>query len=329
VCSSDLKGYRIAIKRIPGSESKLYVLYDVNRFRMDERLVNFTVMLLVAGFVCVAMIGGWLGYILSRRVIAPVTLLADRIKGMDPEKSDFALSGEFSDDEIGFLTKTLEQSMKSTKTMIEREKQFTRDVSHELRTPLTIMKGALELIQENPEHPVHALQKPIGRIERSIEEMRLTIESLLWLARKENVEETYSPCDALSLIREIIDQNLMIFKDKKLNIDLKDDERPMIFVPPPVFRMIMNNILRNAFHFTAEGKISVLVGKDHIKVTDTGTGIDPDVLGAVINPHVRGENSHGFGLGLAIVHRLCERFGLKFVIDSERDQGTTVQIVLS
>jgi signal transduction histidine kinase len=63
-----------------------------------------------------------------------------------------------------------------------------------------------------------------------------------------------------------------------------------------------------------------------IRVTDTGSGIDPASLDKVTQPHVRGKGSQGFGLGLSIVQRLSERFGLKLIIESAPDEGTTVQL---
>lgn len=320
------EGYHIAVKKMPDSPSFLYVLYDVNRFKMDERLVDFSILMILAGFACVTLIGGWLGLLLSRRVIAPVILLADKIKHMDPAKMDFNLSHLFSDDEIGFLARTLEQSMIETRAMIEREKQFTRDASHELRTPLTIMKGALELIQEFPEYQDKTIQKPINRIERSVEDMRLTIESLLWLAREEATTETYPPVDAFSIIHESLELNRLLFKDKLLETELIAEDRPILLIPQPVFQMIINNLLHNAFHFTLKGTITVFIGKDHIRVTDTGTGIDSAALDTLTLPHVRGKDSQGFGLGLSIVQRLSEQFGLKLFIDSAPNHGTTVRL---
>ncbi|GKT30193.1 HAMP domain-containing histidine kinase, partial [Aduncisulcus paluster] len=71
---------------------------------------------------------------------------------------------------------------------IKREKDFTRDVSHELRTPLSVIKGALELIRLSHSSKSPEMQKPLGRIERSVKDMEETIETLLWIAREENKE---------------------------------------------------------------------------------------------------------------------------------------------
>lgn len=320
------EGYHIAVKKIPGSPMLLYVLYDVNRFKMDERLVALSTLIILTCFIFVTLIGGWLGFLLSRRIIAPVTLLADKIRHLDPGKNDLDLSGQFSDDEIGFLARALEQSMIRTRAMIEREKQFTRDASHELRTPLTIMKGALELIQDCPGYHEMPIEKPVKRIERSVEDMRLTIESLLWLAREDAVMETHPPCNAFSVVHGSLEQIRLVFKNKSIETQLITKANPTLCVPQPVLQMIITNLLHNAFHFTLKGKITVTIEKDHIRVTDTGSGIDPATLDTVTQPHVRGKDSQGFGLGLSIVQRLSERFGLKLIIESAPNEGTNVQL---
>lgn len=318
--------YHIAIKRVPGSDNRIYLFFDVGRFKMDERLSHFSLLTMLTGFIIVILSGWCIGLLVSSIITAPITRLADKVRAIDPEKSDCDLSGELSDDEIGFLAQTLKQNMLRTKALIEREKQFTRDASHELRTPLTIMKGALELIHDLPAYEDKSIQKPIKRIERSVEQMQLTIESFLWLAREEAVTDRHEKCDIFSVTRESIDQNRLIFQDKPIEIQFLAEERPTISVPPPVFQVIINNLLKNAFHFTIKGKISIYLDKDHIRVADTGMGIDHAVMSTVTKLHVRGKNSQGFGLGLAIVTRLCEKYGLRFTIESSANQGTKVEV---
>jgi signal transduction histidine kinase len=90
--------------------------------------------------------------------------------------------------------------------------------------------------------------------------------------------------------------------------------------------MIIVNLIQNAFHHTAEGKISIRICSGSIAVTDTGIGIDNCALQKVAEPHVRGDHSQGFGLGLSIVKRLCDQFGWQLGIESEVNQGTKVQL---
>jgi signal transduction histidine kinase len=75
------------------------------------------------------------------------------------------------------------------------------------------------------------------------------------------------------------------------------------------------------------GKITVDVCTDRVVVSDTGVGIAAKDLQTVTQPHVRGSGSEGFGLGLSIVSRLCDRFGWQLEIQSVIGSGTTVQLI--
>ena len=66
-----------------------------------------------------------------------------------------------------------------------------------------------------------------------------------------------------------------------------------------------------------------------ISVSDTGVGIEPDVLKRVFEPFfTTKESGKGSGLGLAMVHGFAEQSGGVATIESTVGRGTTVQILL-
>ncbi|UCE54753.1 MAG: sensor histidine kinase, partial [Desulfobacterales bacterium] len=95
------------------------------------------------------------------------------------------------------------------------------------------------------------------------------------------------------------------------------------------FQIALTNLIRNAIQHPASGKISVSVKDDRVMVSDTGTGIETGQLELVTQPRVRGYGSKGFGLGLSIVKRLCDRFGWDFDIESEVGRGTTMHLIFN
>jgi two-component system OmpR family sensor kinase/two-component system sensor histidine kinase BaeS len=63
-------------------------------------------------------------------------------------------------------------------------------------------------------------------------------------------------------------------------------------------------------------------------VADTGPGIAPDVLAHVFDRFVRGTESRGAGLGLAIARSLVEAHGGEISAESPPGRGTTMRFVL-
>jgi signal transduction histidine kinase len=157
--------------------------------------------------------------------------------------------------------------------------------------------------------------------------MENIIETLLWLSR-EDVADHQGPMFAVTpAVREVIEQNRYLISGKPIEIDLIVKAEPQLTVPCPLFQIALTNLIRNALQSMPNGKITVDVQTDRVVVSDTGVGIAAKDLKTVTQPHVRGSGSEGFGLGLSIVSRLCDRFGWKLEIQSTVGSGTTVHLI--
>ena len=225
------------------------------------------------------------------------------------------------------LAGALEQSMQRVKDFVDREQQFTRDVSHELRTPVTVIKGAVELLKRHFAAEKKSAPRSLSRIDRSVTKMESIIETLLWLSREEAAVNRGPVFDVLPAVREVIEQNQYLIVDKPLEIELITRADLQLTVPPPLFQIALTNLIRNALQYTLNGKITVAVRADRVVVSDTGAGIASTDLKTVTQPYMRGSNSTGFGLGLSIVSRLCDRFGWQLIIESAVGSGTTAQLI--
>ncbi len=267
-----------------------------------------------------------IGYITSRMLFAPVVTLMDQIKGLNPENIPTRFSHKHAKNEIGLLTRTIETTMNRINAFIQREKQFTRDASHELRTPLTIVKGAVEIMETQPELETNPLLKnPLKRISRSVKDMETTIETFLWLAREEGGTE--EPCAVEPVVRKAIEDNRYLIEKKDIQLHMEVFHGKTVRAREEVLYIAVTNLIRNAFYFTSRGSVTITLDDAHIGIQDTGMGIEPDDLDSVTRSHVKGEKSQGFGLGLSIVSRLCKRFGWQLTIESEPGKGTRTRIM--
>jgi len=318
--------YHVLVKNLPAHEEPLYVIYDVSALEFTESRKLLIGTILLTGVFLVVGLGLWIGLVTSRKVIAPVAYLAQQVNQSEPESLPKNLSQEFYNDEIGVLAHALEMSMKRVDNFIKREQQFARDASHELRTPVTVIKGAVEVLKQRLGEE-EAVKKPIGRIERSVKDMENIIATFLWLAREEAAFSPDQTTAVLPVVKEAIEQNQHLFSQKPIEIEFIVRADPILHVSAPILKVAIINLLQNAFQYTVAGSITALVDKDRVTISDTGKGMENSKLASVKQPHVRGDDSHGFGLGLAIVSRLCKRFGWQFDIDSELGKGTRVSLV--
>ena len=85
---------------------------------------------------------------------------------------------------------------------IERERTFTRDAGHELRTPIAVLKGSLDILETNKQRSDTDLQA-LQRMRRVLSDMETLLETLLMLAREEDVFADDIPTSVNQVIAEL------------------------------------------------------------------------------------------------------------------------------
>jgi len=321
--------YHIAVITLPNLDTPVYLIYEVSALEFTEKRKYRIAMVLVAGVILVVGLGLWIGRLTSRKVIAPVIHLAQKVARSGPDNPPTDLSRHFYNDEVGVLARALEQSMQRVRAFVDREQRFTRNASHELRTPVAVIKGAVELLQKNLDNPAAAVRRPLNRIDRAVSNMENIIEALLWLSREGASINRQASFVVLPVVRDTIEQNRKMIAGKPVDINLVARADPALEVPPPLFQIALANLIRNAVDHTANGTITVYVHDDRVVVSDSGEGIAQNDLSAVTQPHVSGSGSKGFGLGLTIVKRLCDRLNWQFHIQSKINVGTIAELIFN
>ena len=321
--------YHIAIQKLQGKEKRLYLLYEVSALEFTEKRKIGIRLVLIAGVALIIGLGIWIGWLTSRKVIAPVAHLSDLVNKSGPENLPTDLSKTFYNDEVGVLAKALEQAMKRVETHVEREYRFSRYASHELRTPVTIIKGAVGLLKKKISDENDPAYRPLKRIERAVTNMENIIETLLWLSREDEALDQSQVLAIGPIVRETIEQNRYLLADKPIEIELFPENDPQLPIPAPIFQIMLTNLIRNAIQHTASGKISITIETDRVSVSDTGVGMESDDLKLFTQLDLHGNRYQGFGLGLSIVKRLCDRLGWRLKIESEKGRGTKAQLIFS
>lgn len=278
----------------------------------------------LAGFL-LSVAGAWLlGWLLARRVMAPITKLARQVRHYDqllPRTRP--LAPQYADDEVGRLAQAFDDAIGQVRRSLERERLFTSDVSHELRTPLMVIQGSCELLAV-AELPPRAKDQ-VDRIRRAAEEMHDLVQTFLLLARDNAEESVFSSSASLSSIAEEQARRWGAkIRDKGLEFELLktgDDEG---LYNATLLRSVMSNLLRNALHYTETGKVRLVLENGGFHVEDTGIGIPVDQQERMFQPFVRGDEARGegLGLGLSMVKRICAHQGWRVCLHANAPRGS-------
>ena len=161
------------------------------------------------------------------------------------------------------------------------------------------MTHAVELIGiKNPEL---IKQDVYIRLVNAMSRMHRTSEAMLWLTSA--VESKHYTQINLRLARMKQDI-LQTYNNHNLKLVISEHGKLLLPIPEEVFEFIVFNLVNNAVH---HGKVDSKTNPLRIDITDNSLCFK----NAVVNDELSYNNStSNFGLGLSLVSKLCQRFGL-------------------
>ncbi|MBD9563070.1 sensor histidine kinase [Pseudomonas sp. PDM09] len=311
-------------------DGRRYVLMqDQSDFEERERVL-FAVVLV--GFVLSLALAVFLGWVLARKVMAPVVRLArqvrhrDQLLGLAPP-----LAPDYAADEVGELAVAFDATLGRLRQALTRERLFTSDVSHELRTPLMVLASSCELLLENPGIDQRG-RAQVERIARACAEMRELVQTFLMLARAQHEDASMAPQQTLSQVADgLLSQWRDPIEAKGLTLNFEPGNPPDTRYNATLLHAVMGNLLRNALHYTEHGYIRLALTDTGFVVEDSGVGIPEEKREAMFEPFVRGneKRGEGLGLGLSLVQRICENQGWNVSLTNMEPNGCRFQVDLS
>ena len=257
------------------------------------------------------LLGGWL----ARRTTAPLSRLADAVGDATPERLPPGFAAGFPDDEVGVVARRLDDLIARVRDFVEREREFTRDASHELRTPLTVIRTATERLGMEAGLSDGA-RRHLDHIAQSARQLEQTVVLLLSLAREQTSTEAALSIPVLPVLERVIVEQSLLLEQKPVEVQVDVAGDVFTTLPATVLGILLSNLVGNAFAHTREGRIVIDMEGRTLRIANPGGDVREDDF----EPFVKGGDSNGFGLGLSIVRRLCERHGIALRIDGVSGQ---------
>jgi signal transduction histidine kinase/CheY-like chemotaxis protein len=223
--------------------------------------------------------------------------------------------------------------------------RFLAVASHEIRTPLNGLLGVLQLLDhrglDDRQRRWLEIAKEAGDTLFSL------IESVLEYGRYEADSETPEMADID--LRRLADWGVELYqpqaaaKGVAIACVVASDVPPRIRSDRTRITRVLHNLLGNAVKFTAQGEITVSIAVTpgdggvghvmHLRVADTGIGIEPDLHEAIFQEYRQADHSiarrfGGTGLGLAICRRIALMLGGSLSVDSVVGVGSTFHLIV-
>lgn len=242
------------------------------------------------------------------------------------------------------ISELREQLIKEGKNSIKEVRQAYLDieeyfftVSHELKTPLREISLYAQFIEEdNAGKLTEESSKDLISIRQTCDRMVEMIHLFMEYSRADQKVLNREVIKMESLVRDCFANTAAAQSDR--SVDLEILELPEIIGDKILIRQMVNNILSNCVKFTkniSEGKIRVFSCEEADTVNfcfeDNGTGFDMRYASDIFEIFGRVHNEsdfEGYGIGLATVKKIVERFEGSVEIFGMVNKGCIVTVKL-
>ncbi|TLV02289.1 sensor histidine kinase [Dyadobacter luticola] len=228
---------------------------------------------------------------------------------------------------------SLEQSRVRQDDELRHQKHLLASISHDIKSPLRfLMTTTARLARNYPDLPtVRAISQSSSRLYNFMKNLleytelryKNSVLNLVYLDLNELVQQKFE-----IFVTEAEGNSAMLVNHVLPGVILKSN--------PQLISIILHNLIDNAIKVTYDGKITVSCtdhrNELHLTVTDSGTGMDPRIMGWINSPSkIPGteHNAQSFGMGLLIVKELSSLVGAKLLAEPNLPSGTSVHIIFS
>jgi signal transduction histidine kinase len=276
-------------------------------------------------------------YAVVGRALRPLHRVTATARRLGGETLEQRINYAGADDEVAELADTFDAMLDRLTAAFKAQQRFVANASHELRTPLTVMRTEVDVTLSDPEVDVNELRRMGSVVRDASERANALVDALLVLARSqartglrtEPMDLAAGVAGALSAIDNEI---------KRTNLSVNANLAPApVIGDPSLLDRLAGNLIENAVRYNhLGGRIWIMSGHDgeyaQLIVGNTGFEVDQaDVLG-LFEPFRRGgrerTGARGSGLGLSIVHAVCQAHGGSVGAVALPDGGMEITVAL-
>jgi two-component system sensor histidine kinase CpxA len=277
-------------------------------------------------------------FMLARFIVLPVRRL--RLAEQEVASGDLSVRvahtvGNRTDD-IARLAQDFDVMAEQVDTLLQSQRRLMRDVSHELRSPLARLHALLSIAHQTADSTGAA---QIERMETELERLDDLIGEILAFVKLESHAGIQRhPTDIVDLIQNIVDDASLEAQTDAKQIRIEGFDRCVIEVDSSMIQSAIENVVRNALKYTAEGtavelSVAAEAGCLRIVIDDSGPGVPEDEIDKIFQPFYRVEGSKSTrsgsgGIGLAIAERSVRLHGGTIKAKNRAGGGLSVEISL-
>jgi signal transduction histidine kinase len=276
-------------------------------------------------------------YAVVGRALRPLHQVTATARKLGGETMDQRIQYTGTDDEVAELADTFDAMLDRLGAAFTAQQRFVANASHELRTPLAVMRTEVDVTLSDPDVDAAELRRMAHVVRDASERANALVDSLLVLARSqartglraEPVDLADGVVGALSAMDNEIHRINVTVQTKLASAPVTGD--------PGLLDRLAGNLIENAVRYNhLGGRIWVRSSRQgdyaHLVVGNTGFEVDQADVPGLFEPFRRGgrerTGARGSGLGLSIVHAVCQAHGGSVGVVALSGGGLEVTVAL-
>lgn len=274
-----------------------------------KRIIGSIITFIIAALIILSLIASfWINKLLKR-----LKALQNHITNMSKEKYEVEYLDD-GDDEIRELSESIEIMRLEIKDSETTKREMLQNVSHDFKTPIAVIKNYAEAIVDGVVDTSDA-----NIIIKQADILRTKVNQLLQYNRLEylNKDKPLEEVDLADVCNEVVNNHKVNTK-----IEFKLELEPCVFEGyRENFVTVVENIVENALRY-AKTVIYIQTKENKVTIYNDGEPIEEKFLNSKFKPYEKGSKGE-FGLGMSIVQKTLDFFGLSLSIYNEECGGVS------
>jgi len=204
---------------------------------------------------------------------------------------------------------------------VKNLQNLSKETLHELNLPISTIKSNSQMLSKILDD--ERSQRRLKRIDNACDMLKQRYDELEYMIKmqsKQSVEENFS---LSALIQERVAFFKNIYPHINFNLDITEFE---ISNDKTGLSKVIDNIIDNGVKYSQNSKkIDIRLKESTLEIQDYGLGMDEvELLQIFDNYYQANNNMQGFGIGLSMVKRFCDKNNISLNFKSSPNNGTTV-----
>ena len=211
---------------------------------------------------------------------------------------------------LKLLYETLTENYKILEKNTKKKEIFIKSTSHELKTPLQtailLNDSMIEKIGKYED-----TDKYLPELRKKLYQIQILIDDLLFM-NKIDENPIMENLKLSEIMRESVKNHHDLITEKNLKVTIKGEKSDIVDYDH--FRIIFDNLLKNAIEYTDFGGNICCDFNDVIEISNNPTTVDKNLLNKITHPFVSSTKNKSKGIGMYIVENLLEDMNYKIKI---------------